>query len=170
MIRARRTLLTTGAALTLIGASAVVRSDPLVVWNASASVPVGFYAITPIARPEVGDLVAVRTPEPLGRWLVENGYLGPDTPLLKHVAALPGSEVCRQGTTITVDATAVAEARERDRLGRPLPAWRGCRTLREGELFLLNADHPGSLDGRYFGPLGADTVIGRATPIWTREG
>ncbi|VVT24707.1 Type IV secretory pathway, protease TraF [Rhizobium sp. EC-SD404] len=170
MIRARKTLVAMGAALALIGASAVVTSDPLLVWNASASVPIGIYAITPIARPEVGDLVAVRTPEPLGRWLVENGYLGPDTPLLKRVAALPGSEVCRQGTTITVDSTAVAEARERDRLGRPLPVWRGCRTLRNGEVFLLNADHPASLDGRYFGPLGADTVIGRATPIWTREG
>jgi len=170
MIRARTTLAATGAALALIGASAVVRSDPLVVWNASASVPVGFYAITPIARPEVGDLVAVRPPEPLDRWLVENGYLGPDTSLLKRVTAVPGSEVCRLGTTIIIDGDAVAEAQLRDRLGRPLPVWRGCRTLRDGEVFLLNADHPGSLDGRYFGPLHAVTIIGRATPIWTREG
>jgi conjugative transfer signal peptidase TraF len=170
MIRACRTLLTTGAALTLIGASAVVRSDPLVVWNASASVPVGLYAVTPLTRPGVGDLVAVRPPEPLGRWLVENGYLGPETALLKRVAALPGSEVCREGTTIKVDGHAIAEAQARDRLGRPLPVWRGCRTLRDGEVFLLNADHPASLDGRYFGPLDADNIIGRATPIWTQEG
>lgn len=170
MMRARKSLIAMGAALALIGASAIVHSDPLVVWNASASVPTGFYAITPIARPEVGDLVAVRTPEPLSHWLVKNRYVGPDTPLLKRVAALPGSEVCRHGTTITVDGAAVAEARAQDRLGRPLPAWRGCRTLRDGELFLLNAAHPGSLDGRYFGPLHAVTIIGRATPIWTQEG
>jgi len=170
MIRARRTLLTAGAALTLIGASAVVRCDPLLVWNASASVPVGLYAVTPITQLDIGDLVAVRPPEPLGRWLIENGYLGPDTPLLKRVAALPGSEVCRHGTTMIIDGRAIADARERDRLGRPLPVWLGCRTLRDGEFFLLNADLPASLDGRYFGPLGADTVIGRATPIWTREG
>jgi conjugative transfer signal peptidase TraF len=170
MIRARKTLLAMGAALAPVGASAVVRSDPLLVWNASASVPVGLYAVTPITQPGIGDLVAVRPPEPLGRWLVENGYLGPETPLLKRVAALQGSEVCRHGTTIIVAGAAIAEARERDRLGRPLPVWRGCRTLRDGELFLLNVAHPGSLDGRYFGPLGANTVIGRATPIWTREG
>lgn len=170
MMRARKSLIAMGAALALFGASAIVHSDPLVVWNASASVPVGFYAITPIARPEVGDLVAVRPPEPLGRWLVENRYVGPDTPLLKHVAALQGSEVCREGTTIIIDGQAVAEAQLRDRLGRPLPDWRGCRTLRDGDVFVLNADHPGSLDGRYFGPLHAVTIIGRATPIWTREG
>jgi len=169
MTRARKTLAATGAALALIGASAVVRSDPLVVWNASASVSIGLYAVTPITRPEVGDLVAVRPPEPLGRWLFESGYLGPDTPLLKRVAALPGSEVCRHGTTIMIDGEAVAAARERDRLGRPLPVWMGCRTVRDGQVFFLNADHPGSLDGRYFGPLGADTIIGRATPIWIRE-
>ncbi len=170
MIRARRTLLTAGAALALIGASAIVRSDPLLIWNASASVPVGLYAVAPITRPGVGDLVAVRPPDPLGRWLVENGYLGTDTPLLKRVAALPGSEVCRQHTTIIIDGNATTEAQARDRLGRPLPVWRGCRTLRDGEIFLFNADHPDSLDGRYFGPLGADTIIGRATPLWTREG
>jgi type IV secretory pathway protease TraF len=27
-----------------------------------------------------------------------------------------------------------------------------------------------SLDGRYFGPLPRDTIVGRAVPIWTREG
>lgn len=170
MIRVRVTLVAMGAALALISASAVVRSDPLVVWNASASVPIGLYAITPITHPDIGDLVAVRPPEPLGRWLVENGFLGADTPLLKRVAALPGTEVCREGTTIIIDGHTVAEAHARDRLGRPLPVWRGCRTLRDGEVFLINADHPASLDGRYFGPLGVDTVFGRATPIWTREG
>lgn len=170
MIRARKTLVVTGAALALIGASAAIRSDPLVVWNASASVPIGFYAITPAQRPKVGDLVAVRPPEPLADWLFESGYLGRDTPLLKRIAALPGSEVCRYGTTILVDNATVAEARERDRIDRPLPVWQGCRTLRGGEVFFLNADHPSSLDGRYFGPLRAETIIGRATLIWSREG
>lgn len=170
MIRARKTLVATGAALALIGASAAIRSDPVVVWNASASVPIGFYAITPIEHPTVGDFVAVRPPEPLADWLFDSGYLGRDTPLLKRVAALPGSEVCRHGASILVDGMVVAEARERDRLDRPLPVWRDCRTLRGGEVFLLNAEHPSSLDGRYFGPLCVGTIIGRATPILTREG
>ena len=45
---------------------------------------------------------------------------------------------------------------------------RGGRTLRPGELLLLNPAHPDSLDGRYFGPLPASAVIGRATPLWLR--
>ncbi len=170
MTPARRTLILSGAALGLIGASTVIEADPVLLWNASPSVPVGFYAVTPIDTPHVGDLVAVRPPPPLGQWLFENGYLGRDTPLLKRVVALPGAEICRRGTTITIAGHAVAEARERDRLGRRLPVWQGCQLLREDQVFLLNPEEPASLDGRYFGPLGADTIIVRATPVWTREG
>ena len=170
MTQARQTFLLSGIALALIGASAVVRSDPLVLWNPSPSVPVGFYIVTPIDTLEVGALVAVRPPGALETWLVDNRYVGRDTPLLKRIAALPGAEVCREGSTIQIDGEAVAEAFERDRLDRPLPVWTGCRTLADGEVFFLNADVQASLDGRYFGPLGADTIIGRATPLWTRKG
>ena len=41
MTQARRTFLLSGIALALIGASAVVRSDPLVLWNPSPSVRTG---------------------------------------------------------------------------------------------------------------------------------
>ncbi|MEL6227431.1 MAG: S26 family signal peptidase [Pseudomonadota bacterium] len=169
MIRPQITLIVMGAALALIGASLVIRSDPLLIWNASASVPIGFYAITPNEHPKVGDLVAVRPPTALAEWLFESGYLGHETPLLKRITALPESTVCRIETTILVNGVSVAEARERDRFGRPLPVWQGCRMLRDGDVFFLNAEHPSSLDGRYFGPLDADTIIGRASPIWTRE-
>ena len=169
MTQARRTFLLSGIALTLIGASAVVRSDPLVLWNPSPSVPVGFYIVTPIDTLEVGALVAVRPPMPLETWLVDNRYVGRDTPLLKRIAALPGAEVCREGSAIQIDGEAIAEAQDRDRLDRPLPVWTGCRVLAEGQIFLLNAREPASLDGRYFGPLDADTITGRATPLWTRE-
>ena len=33
----------------------------------------------------------------------------------------------------------------------------------------MNIDIPDSLDGRYFGPLPATTVIGRAVPLYTDE-
>ncbi|MBJ3764568.1 S26 family signal peptidase [Maribius pontilimi] len=170
MTRSRRILLAAGAAIAIIGASAIVQSDPIIIWNASASVPIGLYLVTPIQQLHVGDLVALAAPAPLKNWMVERGHLGPDAPLLKHVAALPPAEICRIGTTILIDGSAVTEALPRDRMGRSLPVWHGCQRLAEDEVFLLNTDAPGSLDGRYFGPLGTDIIIGRATPFWTREG
>ena len=34
----------------------------------------------------------------------------------------------------------------------------------------MNPGVPDSLDGRYFGPLPASSIIGRAVPLWTDEG
>lgn len=139
------------------------------IWNASASTPIGLYAVHPAGRLSVTDLVVVRAPEPLATFLAQSGYLPRGVPLMKRVAALPGQRICRNGHTISVDGTPMAAARDRDRLGRPLPAWQGCRLLAEGEVFLLNRQVPDSLDGRYFGPLPASSVIGRAVPLWTHE-
>jgi len=70
---------------------------------------------------------------------------------------------------VSVDARPVVIALERDGRSRQLPFWQGCRTLRAGELLMLNTDHADSMDGRYFGPLPASTVLGRAVPIVTRD-
>jgi type IV secretory pathway protease TraF len=122
--------------------------------------------IGPAARPAVGTLLLVRPPAALARFLGARDYVPPTVPLLKRIAAVAPQTVCRRGLTILIDDHAVARAFRRDRLDRPLPEWRGCRRLRRGEIFLLNADAPYSLDSRYFGPLPAPSVIGRASPLW----
>jgi conjugative transfer signal peptidase TraF len=159
------------AASFAISFSVIALTDPLprIVWNASASAPIGLYRIQPDRDPPLGTLVAVVPPPRLGRWMAVRGYLGDNVPLLKHVAAKTGQRVCRIGSTVSVDGRPVVVALTRDRLGRPLPVWRGCRTLEAEELLLLNPAHPDSLDGRYFGPLLTATVLGRAIPILTRN-
>ncbi|TAJ79716.1 MAG: S26 family signal peptidase [Sphingobium sp.] len=139
------------------------------VWNATASVPTGLYAIRGRESLHVGERVAINPPPPLQRLLAERGYLPTGVPLLKRVAAVSGQRVCRYGHGVTIDGEFVGAARARDRLGRALPAWFGCRTLRVGELFVMNPAAPDSFDGRYFGVLRMADVIGRATPVWTDE-
>lgn len=160
---------TTTFAVLVFGVLSLVPIAPKLVWNASASAPVGLYAIDRSAALEVPDLVAVEAPERLATFLSERGYLPRGVPLMKRVAALPGQRVCRSGARITVDDIDLGEALERDRLGRPLPVWRGCRAVAPSELFLMNWQVRDSLDGRYFGPLPAASVIGRATPLYTDE-
>lgn len=158
------------AASFAISFAAIAVTDPLprLVWNASASAPIGLYRILPDTDPPLGALVAVAPPQRLGNWMAARKYLGENVPLLKHVAAKAGQRVCRIGGTVTVDGQAVTLAQTHDRLARPLPVWRGCKTLGSDELLLLNPAHPDSLDGRYFGPLPTATVLGRAIPILTR--
>ena len=167
MTRTRYILLTAAAIATVI--ASIGPTAPRLVWNASASVPVGFYTIAPADRLEVPDLVAVMPPESVAAFMVERGYVARDVPLLKHVLGLPGQRLCRHGRAITVDGIEMGEARDRDSRGRDLPVWQGCRTIAEGEMFLMNLDVGDSLDGRYFGPFPASAVIGRAIPLFTDE-
>lgn len=157
------------ASVSLLGVASIASFAPRLIWNASASTPVGFYTIGEVGNLDVTDLVAVDAPEPLATFLSDGGYLPRGVPLLKRVAALPGQRVCRTGLAITVDGVPMGDALARDRRGRPLPIWRGCQLVANGELFLMNWQVRDSLDGRYFGPLPATAVIGRATPLYTDE-
>jgi len=162
-------LLAAGLSLGLL-AAAQIDHAPWLVWNASASVPIGLYLVRASNPPSLGDLFAVRLPEDLSSLVVERGYVDADTLLLKRVAAISGMTVCRDGLDITLDGRVVAEAASADQQGRPLPRWTGCVTLGSDEVFLLVAGVADSLDGRYFGPLSADTILGRAIPLWTFGG
>jgi conjugative transfer signal peptidase TraF len=154
-------------ALTL--ATITIPVSRFAVWNVSASVPTGLYLIRGKRSIHVGETVAIEPPLALHRLLAERGYLPVGVPLLKHVAAVSGQRVCRFAHGVTIDGQLVGIARARDRRGRPLPAWFGCRDITKGELFLMNPAAPDSFDGRYFGVLSTRSVIGRATPVWTDE-
>lgn len=160
--------------LTLLASCAVTSTfvtthDPLLVWNASASVPIGLYFVQPIGKLAVTDLVVARPPEALQSWLVERHYLAHGVLLIKRVAALPGQRICRNGRAVTVDRIEMAQAQERDHAGRPLPVWSGCLSVPPGQVFLLNWDEPSSLDGRYFGTIPSKKLMGSAVPLWTWE-
>lgn len=170
--RRRRILLRRGAVLAFGCACvcATIAAPPLprLLWNASASAPVGLYRVEP-GRPVIrGDMVIARTPIAVRALAASRHYIPVNVPLVKRVAGVPGDQICAIGYTITLNGRAFATRRASDRLGRPLPWWSGCRTLRDGALFLLMADTPDSFDGRYFGPTEAGDVVGRATPLWTR--
>jgi conjugative transfer signal peptidase TraF len=139
---------------------------PRLLWNASASVPIGFYVVHSAGRLTADELLVVKPPAALAQFMASRRYLALGVPLMKHVAALPGQIVCRSGFTITVNGIAEAQALDGDTRGRKLPVWQGCRTVRSDEVFLMNADVTDSFDGRYFGSVPDSTIIGSATPLW----
>jgi type IV secretory pathway protease TraF len=153
----------------LIGGQSLVPVTPWLVWNATASTPTGLYALQATGRLRAMQLVAVRPPKAIASFLADGGFLPENALLLKHVLALPGQTVCRVGAIVTVDGVDVGAARDRDRLARPLPRWTGCRTLRPGEVFLMNTTIQDSLDGRYFGPFPVTSIVACAVPVWTDE-
>lgn len=155
------------AALAALLLPALHRPQLRLVWNASASVPVGLYSIEPNATPRVGDLVAVRPSPVLARFMAERRYVEANVLLVKPVAALPGATFCRANMRVTIDGRADATALPRDRIGRPLPRWSGCHSVARNELVLIAPALRASFDSRYFGPIDRAHVIGRAIPLWT---
>ena len=152
-----------------VAVSAFMDLPKKLIWNVTASAPIGLYAVQPPDGIEITDLAVVAPPEPVASFLEAGGYVPRGVPLMKRVLALPGQKVCRENLLVTVNGIAMGTARERDSHGRNLPVWQGCRTIAEGEVFLMNWQSADSLDGRYFGPLPARSIVGRATPLWTDE-
>lgn len=165
----RRTILIAGAAGAAAVLSIVLPTSRMLVWNATASVPIGLYHIRGTASLHRGERVAIAPPPALRRLLAERGYLPSGVPLLKEVAALRGDIVCRRGLIITVNGATIGEARARDSRGRVLPVWQGCRRIAPDQIFVMNTRAPDSFDGRYFGPIARQHLIGRASPVWTDE-
>ena len=139
---------------------------PRLFWNASASVPIGLYVRMP-GPPRVGALALARLPAPYRALADARGYLPAGVPLLKEVAGGDGDRVCRHGPVVTLNGRVRAFARARDWQRRSLPAWRGCRRLRRGEVVLLSPARD-SFDSRYFGPLAAALLDGTAVALLTR--
>ncbi|WP_439861800.1 S26 family signal peptidase [Pseudomonas sp. MBLB4136] len=166
--RARWPLALAVGSLLALGWAAFATSPPQLVYNSSDSVPIGWYRITATSTLAAGDLLLVHLPPEVMALAAQRGYLPANLPLLKSVAAVAPQQVCVRDSQLGVDGLLVARQLRGDRQGRALPVWRGCRRLMGGELFLLGS-HPESFDSRYFGPVSADTVIGRAQPLWLKS-
>ena len=151
--------------LGLIGLVAFDRHTPLLVWNASASAPIGLYRVLPGAAIR-GDLVLVHTPDSIRQLAHERRYLPANVPLIKRISGVKRDSICAAGDMIFINGRLVADRLMSDRLGRPLPRWSGCHRLDTGEVFLLMADVSDSFDSRYFGPITTTAIIGRLIPVW----
>jgi conjugative transfer signal peptidase TraF len=163
-ILARRAVAVATGSIVVLG-SAALPPAPRLVWNASASAPIGLYAVSPGVPTAPGDMAIVRLPERHRRLAATRRYLPMNVPLVKRVAASARDEVCASGQQIWVNGRLVVERMGVDGAGRPMPSWTGCVRLRGKQRFLL-MDAPASFDGRYFGVTDGSDIIGKARLLW----
>ena len=148
-----------------LAATTFCRTPALLVWNASASAPVGLYRLQAGEAVRRGDMVVAWAPEPARSLAAQRHYLPANVPLVKRVAAAPGDRVCAAAGVVSINSRRVAVRRKADPSGRAMPWWSGCHRLRAGEYFLLT-DSLLSFDGRYFGVTQSADVLGRAKLLW----
>jgi conjugative transfer signal peptidase TraF len=159
--------LSTGLGLVALAWPSIHEPVVRIVYNPSDSVPRGWYRIGPPDSLHVGSIVLAQLPADAAILAAQRGYLPAGIPLLKRIGAMPPQQVCVRGHIVRIDDVAIATALAADSRGRSLLAWQQCRSLLDGELFLLSSTNPASFDSRYFGPVSASAVIGSAHPLWT---
>lgn len=128
-------------------------------FNPTPSLPKGVYRIVPGA-PEKNELVSFCLEGEFAELALERGYLEPGScpsglrPLLKRLAALPGDSVDPASFPIcSVDSH-----------GRSMSPALAPGVVPPG-MALVQADHPGSFDSRYFGFVPLDSLQ-RVEPLF----
>ena len=139
-----------------------------IIYNASASMPRGWYVTCPARALTIGSLAYMHLPTVARDLASTRHYLPATVPALKRVVAGSGDRVCERAGVVTINEIAVARALSSDGVGRPLTPWAGCRILVAGQFFVLNTGSAVSFDSRYFGPVERGNVIAVAFPLWTR--
>src|SRR3546814_15910646 len=71
-------------------------------------------------------MVIARVPDPWRMLAARRHYIPANVPLVKHVAAAAGDEVCALGQEVFINGRLVAERRAVDAGDRPMPSWSGC--------------------------------------------
>ena len=135
-----------GAVLGLLCGWAFPLPSDSVVWNTTASMPLGLYWRIPAGPLVAGDLVEFRAPD---------SWLDP----LKHAPAIQQGVVAVLKTVRGIAGETVCWGDD---------ALHTCQSVPPGHIFVMGT-HPKSLDSRTLGPIDRRLVRWRLLPLWTWE-
>ena len=149
----------------LIAVCASVLARPMIIYNATDSLPHGFYRVAGQQTYERGDLVVFPVPEQVQHLVLERGWLRADSYLIKPVAAISGDCMTVAAGQVVVNNERFGCVKKSDKEGLPMPELALNTRLSRGEIAVLQkSDH--SFDSRYFGLIDAREIIGTAVPLW----
>lgn len=163
-LRSFRPLFFTELVVGFIAAVCSVFAQPLIIYNATDSLPHGFYRVIKQEIYERGDLIVFPVPEEVRSLVLERGWLKPDSYLIKPLAAINGDNVLITCGQVFVNGKSFGAIKKQDRKGLSLPSLVFNDTLSAGKIAVLQRSDD-SFDSRYFGTIDARQIIGRAVPI-----
>jgi conjugative transfer signal peptidase TraF len=134
--------------------------------NVTPSLPQGIYLTSPPKSVAIGDVVFFPQSAVLDQEFVRRAYVPANAFLLKPVAAVEGQHVCVREGAVFIDGHLFSHLQGHDRAGRIMAPYPICRALAPGEIWAAVSDDQ-SLDSRYFGPVPASAIAGKARALWT---
>ena len=134
---------------------------PKLLYNPSASAPIGWYKLEDQSPPKIGDQVAAYAPDWARVLADERHYLPYEHPMIKTIWASSGTQICTQNNWVSVPNYPVITSLPQDNLGRDMPKLSGCFTLQADEYFLVSPDVQDGYDSRYFGAVRGQDILGK---------
>ena len=154
-----------GIAVTLLivatGTEISFPPKPKLLYNPSASAPIGWYKLADKSPLKVGDQVAAYAPDWARKLADERRYLPYEYPMIKTILASSGTTICTKNNQISVPNYPVITSLLQDSLGRDMPKLSGCFTLQADEFFLVSPDVQAGFDSRYFGAVIGTDILGK---------
>lgn len=143
-------------AILMVIAWTIQRHAPIqVLYNHSASLPVGWYVASQTEHFQRDDIVLLRQPKAAERF----GCVRATSKIFKRIIAMEKDRVCIREGVITVNDQ-MAFGKTDARLHKQL-IWRGCKRIESGQVFLAT-EHPQSCDSRFYGPVPQNLLWGTA--------
>lgn len=154
-----------GASITLLivatGSEVSFPPKPKLLYNPSASAPIGWYQLEQSSTLQLGDQVAAYAPDWARKLADDRRYLPYVYPMIKTIVANGGTEVCASNGLISVPNYPDIQTLSQDSLGRDMPQLSGCSTLKPDEYFLISPNQKFGFDSRYFGEVAVADILGK---------
>lgn len=148
----------------------MVKDDPPLFWNFTASEPIGIYRKVYNMELHEGDMVIMNIPESVKEFAYINGIIRPDEYLLKTIYAMPGRSYTITNQEVLIDDIRVGPVYSEGRAGMILPQVRGTYIVKNGNFFPLATNKQNSFDGRYFGEVPQTLIVAKVKPLITFRG
>lgn len=138
----------------------------VLIYNHTASVPVGWYIVIPSNNYHAGDYVVFKVPHDIQSLAVNRGWMKENDTMLKIIGAVEGDtyRAEKDSKRFLINEKYIGEIFLHDKDGRSLPTHFGEFVVGRDE-FLPISYHPFSFDGRYFGCVSVKNIKYKVIPI-----
>lgn len=129
------------------------------------SMPEGYYLTYPAFALKNGDNVLFYPDAKTEALIVKRHWLPEHVTLLKKIVGVPGDHLCIKDQKVYINGRLQALVWKHDEKGHPLPVFRYCGKIKQGDYFVEGVADPRSFDSRYYGLVSRQQIISKAVKI-----
>ena len=136
-----------------------------ITYQVTPSMPKGFYFVRPVKQLQSGNIAVFSPPSAILKLMLKHHWIPDDGLMMKYVFAVPGDNVCLREHQVWINGRVMAKIFQDYEPGKSLPHAHFCGQLAKGQYLLMSTQVAHSFDGRYFGPIDEQNIVGKAEKL-----